>query len=66
MSGFKENMKKYQIHWKTRNLPNIFNQGYQNRKGYDHILPKSNEQENFYPYIRKELFDPNIWIFKEE
>jgi hypothetical protein len=57
MSGFKENMKNYQILWKGKYLSHVKTKGYQNGRAYDHILPRSLGQENFYPPIRKELFD---------
>ncbi len=58
MSNFKKIMKSYQILWKTKYMPHVKAQGYQNGKAYDHILPRSIGQENFYPPIRKVLFDP--------
>jgi len=58
MKDFKNKMREYQIIWKLKYLSNIKRKGYQNGKSYDHILPKSNEQENFFNPIRNELFNP--------
>jgi len=50
-------MREYQILWKKKFLPHITKKGYQNGKAYDHIIPRSLKEENFYLPIRKELFD---------
>jgi hypothetical protein len=57
MEDFKTEMRKFQEDWKHNNLPHIKKKGWQNGKDYDHILPKSNEQENFFYPIQDGLFD---------
>ncbi|MGA2408508.1 MAG: hypothetical protein ABSF81_17420 [Bacteroidales bacterium] len=64
MEDFKNKMRDYQIIWKLKYLSSIKGKGYQNGKSYDHILPKSNEQENFFNPIRNELFNPNNGYLK--
>lgn len=64
MKDFKNNMRDYQIIWKQKHLPYIKGKGFQNGKSYDHILPKSNQQENFYKPIRDELFNINNGYLK--
>lgn len=64
MKDFKTRMTDFQIIWKITNLPHINSNGYQNGKSYKHILPKSNEQENFFISIRDELFNPEKGYLK--
>jgi hypothetical protein len=59
MKDFKNEMRDYQVTWKIKYLSNIKAKGYQNGKSYDHILPKSNEKDNFFKPIRDELFNTN-------
>lgn len=65
MEDFKNRMRDYQIIWKRKYLPHINGKGYQNGKGYDHILPKCNEQENFFKPIQNELFNLYNGYLKE-
>jgi hypothetical protein len=58
MKDFKSKMRDFQINWKLKYLPGIKTKGYQNGNSYDHVLPKSKEQENFFVHIRGELFNP--------
>ena len=51
-------MRIHQETWKLKNLTHISKKGWHNGHQYDHVLPKSNTEDNFYPSIRKELFDP--------
>ena len=65
MKNFKESMRDYQIMWKTKYLPHIRTNGYQNGQSYSHILPKTNYKENFYPQIVKELFDSDSGYLRQ-
>jgi len=65
MKLFKLEMLSYQEGWKLKNIPHITNKGWQNGHQYDHILPRINEEENFYQPIRSVLFDkPNGYLSK--
>lgn len=63
MASFKSKMLTFQISWKNNHLPHIILQGWQNGHQYEHILPRINEEENFYPPIRSLLFNkPNGYL----
>ena len=57
MNSFKALTLDNQEQWKLRNLPHISEPGWQNGHRYNHILPRSEYQSNFYEPIRSELFD---------
>lgn len=56
MESFYWQMRRHQVSWRKENLPHIRENGWQNNRQHDHILPWANHQENFYPPIREELF----------
>jgi len=55
MSDFIDVMRKHQIQWRKKNLSHIKENGKQNGKVYEHILPWANHMQNFYPGIRESL-----------
>jgi|GEM_PF-825545 len=66
MASFKSKMVTHQILWKNNHLPHIAKHGWQNGKQYSHILPKVNQEENFFKPIQKELFYPNYRYLKQK
>lgn len=56
MTTFYSQMRRHQVNWRIATLPHIKENGWQNNKQYDHILPWANHQANFYPPIREKLF----------
>lgn len=59
MRKFDQLMRQHQKQWRKQYLPQITEVGCQNKKQYEHILPKEKFLHNFYPSIQHDLFDPN-------
>ena len=51
MSNFKEEMRKHQVAWRQQHI-NCKERGWHNCRRYDHVLPRSNWQENLWGEIR--------------
>lgn len=60
MGQFREAMLEQQLKWRKINLPWITENGIQNGRKYEHILPRKNKIENFYPPIRSGLFEDGV------
>jgi hypothetical protein len=57
MTIFNEAVRKDQIAWRKANLTNQ-TQGQQNKRHYDHILPKNDWEQNLFPGIRSDGQSP--------
>ena len=55
MQDFREIMREQQVKWRENYLPHIKENGWQNGKQYNHILPRKYQWQNFYSEIREEL-----------
>lgn len=55
MKNFKEAMLAQQVRWRRNNLSHIKENGQQNGREYEHILPWEQGWQNFYPKIQSEL-----------
>ena len=53
MTSFRDQMYPVQLAWKQRTLRHVQGQGWQNGKQHAHVLPRSHQQENLWPGIRK-------------
>ncbi len=51
MSNFKEEMRTRQVAWRQKHI-NCMERGWHNGRRYDHVLPRSNWQENLWGEIR--------------
>lgn len=57
MNAFRTSILSDQMKWKKKYLPHITKEGFQNKQSFGHILPKANQEDNFYLSIRSDLFD---------
>lgn len=53
MTSFRDQMYPVQLAWKQRTLPHVQGKGWWQNRQYEHILPRSHQQENLWSGIRK-------------
>lgn len=55
VDDFRQAMISRQMRWRRAELPEVTENGRQNGKEYEHILPWKERQKNFFPQVRDDL-----------